>query len=99
MSVLEAWASQLPVLMTDQCNLPEGFACGGADRVEPTPASIAEGIRRLFSMSDDDRTTMGHKGRLLVESRFAWPTVAGRMQQVYHWILGGGDPPDGIEVK
>ena len=25
MAVLEAWAYGLPVLMTDHCNLPEGF--------------------------------------------------------------------------
>jgi glycosyltransferase involved in cell wall biosynthesis len=30
MSVLEAWAYGLPVVMTPECNLPEGFACGAA---------------------------------------------------------------------
>jgi glycosyltransferase involved in cell wall biosynthesis len=30
MSVLEAWAYGLPVLMTEECNLPEGFAAGAA---------------------------------------------------------------------
>ena len=33
MSVLEAWAYGLPVLMTDKCNLPEGFAAGAAVRI------------------------------------------------------------------
>ena len=28
MSILEAWAYELPVVMTDYCNLPEGFRCG-----------------------------------------------------------------------
>lgn len=33
MSVLEAWAYGLPVLMTEECHLPEGFAAGAAVRI------------------------------------------------------------------
>ena len=33
MSVLEAWAYGLPVLMTEQCNIPEDFAAGAALRI------------------------------------------------------------------
>ena len=33
MSVLEAWSYRLPVLMTDHCNLPEGFANDAAMRI------------------------------------------------------------------
>ena len=33
MSVLEAWAYGLPVLMTEECNLPEGFAAEAAIRI------------------------------------------------------------------
>ncbi len=54
MSVLEAWAYELPVLMTDECNLPEGFAAQAAIRISgarhadqktkgPTDQEIAEG--------------------------------------------------------
>jgi len=32
-AVLEAWSYGLPVLMTDACNLPEGFAAGAAIRI------------------------------------------------------------------
>lgn len=39
MSVLEAWAYGLPVLMTEECHLPEGFAAGAAVRVGPDGAS------------------------------------------------------------
>jgi len=33
MAVLEAWSYRLPVLMTDHCNLPEGFAANAAIRI------------------------------------------------------------------
>ena len=44
MAILEAWAHEKPVLMTDACNLPEGFAARAAIRltraltVSPRPA-------------------------------------------------------------
>lgn len=41
MSVLEAWAYGLPVLMTDECNLPEGFAAQAAIKI----AAKSEGSR------------------------------------------------------
>ena len=34
MVVLEAWAHSKPVLMTPECNLPEGFTANGALRIE-----------------------------------------------------------------
>ena len=50
MAVLEAMAYRLPVLMTDHCNLPEGFAAGAAIRIGTDVESIAEGMRQLMSM-------------------------------------------------
>jgi poly(glycerol-phosphate) alpha-glucosyltransferase len=39
MSVLEAWSYGLPVVMTPECNLPEGFACGAALEIWNSSAS------------------------------------------------------------
>lgn len=94
MAPLEAWAYGLPVLMTPQCNLPEGFAAGAALRVEPNPDSIAAGLRELFAMSDRELHDMGERGRKLVAERFSWPRIAAQMKQVYEWVLGGGPAPD-----
>jgi poly(glycerol-phosphate) alpha-glucosyltransferase len=38
MSVLEAWSYVLPVVMTPECNLPEGFACGAALEIRNSSA-------------------------------------------------------------
>jgi poly(glycerol-phosphate) alpha-glucosyltransferase len=94
MVVLEAWAYGKPVLMTPECNLPEGFAAHAALRIEPTIDSITEGLRQLFEMSMDERRTMGKRGLTLVEERFTWPKVAFEMKQVYEWLLGGAPKPD-----
>ena len=93
MVVLEAWAYGLPVLMTSQCNLPEGFDADAAIRIDPEAQAIARGLEKLFSMSNSDRKAMGAKGRKLVGERFAWPQIAVDMKAVYEWVLGGGQPP------
>lgn len=93
MSVLEAWSYKLPVVMTPECNLPEGFAADAAIRIETGAESIAQGLDLLFSMSESDLQSMGGKGRILVEERFTWKTLAAQMREVYDWMLGGGTRP------
>ncbi len=93
MTVLEAWANRLPVLMTPQCNLPEGFAAGAALRIEPEAESIAAELRVLFQMSDVDRRAIGERGLALVKERHQWATVAAQMIAVYEWTLGVGPAP------
>jgi poly(glycerol-phosphate) alpha-glucosyltransferase len=96
MSVLEAWSYQLPVVMTPECNLPEGFDADAAIRVETGVESIAEGLDSLFSMSDADLKEMGARGKELVRQKFTWQTVAEEMKQVYYWMLGGGTRPGSV---
>jgi len=98
MVVLEAWAYAKPVLMTAECNLPEGFAAHAALRMEPTVESIAKGLRQLFMLSREDSLTMGRQGRALVEDRFAWRKLAVQMASVYEWMVDGGPKPDCVET-
>ncbi len=93
MTVLEAWAYAKPVLMTPECNLPEGFTAGAALRVGPDPEEIADGLKSIIEMSDNDRRAMGARGRDLVATKFSWPRVGEQMRAVYDWVLGGGAPP------
>lgn len=88
MVVLEAWAHRLPVVMTAQCNLPEGFAVQAAIKVEPEAASISAGLTTLFTKPDQERLVMGTLGRKLVEDRFTWPRITEQMLAVYRWVLG-----------
>lgn len=101
MSVLEAWSYGLPVVMTPECNLPEGFTNHAALEIRnrelatrfsllATPTKLDsdwEGLRVLLEMSDADRGSMGMRGRGLVEDRFTWPKVASRMKEVYESLL------------
>jgi poly(glycerol-phosphate) alpha-glucosyltransferase len=95
-AVLEAWAHGLPVLMTPQCNLSEGFEIGAALRVEPEAGSLANGLEELFGMRESDRLAVGERGRRLVEARFSWPKIASEMRQVYEWMLGARAKPASV---
>lgn len=98
MAVLEAWSYGLPVVMTDNCNLPEGFASEAAVRVAPDANSIAAGLRGLTHMKRGELAAMGARGRALVERQFSWPQIAAQMAEVYRWVLGGGAPPACVET-
>ena len=96
MVVLEAWAYSKPVIMTPECNLPEGFSSGAAVKVEATEASLVGGLQGLNSMSAEDRLAMGGRGHQLVLKKFTWTEAANQIQAVQTWILGGGPKPDCI---
>ncbi len=97
-AVLEAWANALPVLMTPECNLPEGFQTGAALRMELCPMIMASGLDQLAAMSDAELEAMGQIGRALVTNRFSWPQIASDMRRVYEWMLGGGAPPQCVSL-
>jgi glycosyltransferase involved in cell wall biosynthesis len=96
MTVLEAWAYAKPVLMTPECNLPEGFGAGAALQIGTRPEEIAAALKQVIEMSDADRRAMGNRGRNLVETKFSWPRIGEQMRSVYEWVLGGGQLPEVI---
>lgn len=81
MSVLEAWAYGLPVLMTDACNLPEGFAAGAAYRINLCPEEFLSDLEK--ALSAEDLAAHGVAGRALVSDRFNWSEIARRHEEVY----------------
>jgi glycosyltransferase involved in cell wall biosynthesis len=89
MSVLEAWAYGLPVVMTPECNLPDGFANGAALEIRSgeTEKASWEGLLGLLEMTEAERHGMGLRGRRLVEDRFTWPKVAARMREVFESLV------------
>lgn len=99
MVILEAWAYGKPVLMTKECNLPEGFFAGAAIEIGVTAELIANGLQQLQQMSESDRRAMGAKGKELVAEKFSWPRIGEQMRAVYEWVLGGGPPPETVRLN
>ena len=97
MAVLEAWSYALPVVITPQCNLPEGFKFGAAIHVEPEVASLVEGLTKLFCMPVDARVSMGQLGHELVKNRFDWKIIGRNMAATYRWMYSGGTAPTWVD--
>jgi poly(glycerol-phosphate) alpha-glucosyltransferase len=95
-AVLEAWSHSTPVLMTEACNLPEGFAANAALQITSDPDGIAAGIRQLLGMTEGERATMGRRGRSLVADRFQWSAVARSFADIYRWLVDGGTAPASV---
>lgn len=93
MSILEAWAYELPIVMTEFCNLPEGFEHKCAIKVKPTPNDISKKLITLFQQSNTTLMEMGCRGRKLVSQNFTWKIVAQQTFDLYKYLLGMGPKP------
>ena len=98
MSVLEAWSYQLPVIMTEHCNLPEGFINEAAIKIDPNPDSIANSLISFFNMNNDRMERMGKNGYELVCNKFSWESVADKTLCLYKWVLNTGPMPDFVRI-
>ena len=96
MAVLEAWSYKLPVIITPECNLPEGYINEAAIRIDTSPDSISQGLSILIDKTDLELEEMGLKGYNLVLERFTWDNVANEMYKVYEWVLGESAKPSSI---
>lgn len=98
MSVLEAWSFGLPVLMTGECNIPDGFSEGAAWEISSDVSGIARGLGVLVESSEEERAAMGSRGRALVERRFTWRAIGESMAAVYEWLLGRRERPQAVVI-
>jgi glycosyltransferase involved in cell wall biosynthesis len=97
MTVLEAWAHGLPVLMTSSCNLPVGFRAHAAMEITTEPDKLARALLCFFQLPDAERAGMGLRGRELAAREFDWAEIARKMLAVYRWVLAEGPMPDVVQ--
>lgn len=85
-SILEAMACRLSVIITNKCNFPDVAQRGASIVIEPNVEQLTSSLLGLIS-SPEKRLTTGNKGRKLVEEKFTWDKVAGQMIEVYEETL------------
>lgn len=98
MTVLEAWAHGLPVLMTPACNLPEGFTAGSALEIGTDPGMLASALTDFLKRGPEEHAAMGRRGIQLASQQFNWGRIAREMAAVYRWINGQGGRPECVRV-
>lgn len=87
MAVLEAWSYGLPVMMTPECNLPEGFESRAAIQIQTNPEDLANSIAAMLAMPRDELRAIGQRGLDLVCNKFSWDSVAKQYLDMYDEVL------------
>ncbi len=88
-SVVEAMACGVPVVISDKVNIWREVAASGAGRVASCDADrFAKMILELLDNPEMARQ-MGGNGKALVKERFQWSNVALAMESAYRSIVSG----------
>ena len=91
MVVAEALAHSLPVLTTTAAPWSILQECGCGWSVDPSVDGVAEGLRHATALDCAALRNMGTNGRVLVEQKFNWKTIAGLMLAAYKETIAGSD--------
>ena len=97
-TVAEALASGVPTIAS-QGTPWKGLdveGCGRWVSVGVTP--LAEALKALTSLSDQERTAMGEKGIEWIRRDFSWNGIGAKMKAAYEWLLGRGDRPAWVRI-
>jgi glycosyltransferase involved in cell wall biosynthesis len=80
--VLESWACRTPVIVTEGCGITD-IVDGKAGLVVPYDDNkMAEAITVLLS-DQQMRTSLGERGKLLINERFNWTTIVDQLELIY----------------
>lgn len=93
LAALEALSAGVPVLLTNECNLPIVFEHQAGISISATEDGVVHGISTLTSLSSPEREKMGERGEALVQESFTWSKVAEDTMRIYRWLLREGEKP------
>lgn len=85
-AALEAMGVGLPVVVSEECNLPEVQLAGAGYVSAIDVRHLANAIKNIFSLTPAERIEMGRRGRKLVSRSFAWPSIADATLNCYNAI-------------
>lgn len=96
--VAEALAAGVPVITTKGAPWAEleQHQCGWWVDIGVEPLVLA--LEQAIKLTDEDRRSMGQRGRALVAEKYSWEKIAQDMLSAYEWVLGGGTPPDCVRL-
>lgn len=86
-SVLEAMAARLPVVVTSACNFPEVSEYDAGVVVPSTVAGVKSGLQKLLECSEHERELMGNAGWRLGLQRYTLESVSSALLSMYHSCL------------
>lgn len=87
MSILEALAAGLPVVISDACNMPEVKQADAGRIVAPQRRAIAAALKELVTLDDAARRAMGQRGRALAAERYDWRRLIPQYVSMYESVV------------
>ena len=93
-SVLEAMGVGLPVIVSEQCNLPEVADLEAGWVIPAAAGPLKQALEALLENSPQTNAAIGARGRDFVRRRYTWSVVARQMDEIYDWVQGGPTPVD-----
>jgi len=87
MTVIEALACSLPVVISDQVNIHAEVSGAGAGLVTACDAGEVTAALELLLRDADRRRAMGAAGRRLVQARFTWPAIVAQLTAEYQKVI------------
>lgn len=91
-SVLEAMSMGLPVIVSEQCNLPEIAEQDAGWVIPANVAALQSALKVVLGNSPKTNAATGQRGRIFVSGRYNWSHIAAQMAEVYSWVEGGSMP-------
>lgn len=88
-AVIEAMACGVPCVVTDVGDSRWVVGESGVAVRPRDPASLAQGLNQLLSLSSDGRRRLGQHARARVEELFDIRTITRRYEQVYEEVVSG----------
>lgn len=87
MTVIEALACSVPVVISDQVNIHAEVSGAGAGLVTRCEAGeVAQALETLL-VDADRRRAMGEAGRQMVKARFTWPAIVDALTAEYEQVI------------
>ncbi|WP_067785784.1 glycosyltransferase [Paraurantiacibacter namhicola] len=87
MTALEAWAHGRPMLMTPECNLPEGFASGAAMPCPANPDGLSRSLGAALALGEAEWRRMSAAATGLATGPFSAETIARQWQAAYAGLM------------
>lgn len=83
LSILEALAAGVPVIISPACNMPEVGEANAGRIVEPSRPAIAAALRELLDAGESELAAMGARARKLAAERFDWGRIVPQYRRMY----------------
>lgn len=87
MAVLEAWSAEIPVIMTEECNLPIGFSEKAAFRTGTKTTEIVESLKSASHTTVLERNIIVSNALGLIKEKYSANAVGSALKSLYSQVL------------